>query len=236
MEEEERAIRAMPFVTTLSFVRAVKGKAEGWRVTLTCFACREYNSCGKKQEASVHISGERPTLLACLQELRKRLEEHHGNCAQALTEKDAADAVSAATVSPDTANVMQAMMKLEQAKVRAKTANKVTLEAEKERDAAATAVEELKRQLQPKRPRTDDDAGDAHDLLAEFDNWDLRDHRREGTRVQNRRNVQVGSRDNQQKPPRTGKDGFLHHTRLGLVGWISYWSCGDAARGLMRWL
>jgi hypothetical protein len=48
MEEEERAIRAMPFVTTLSFVRAVKGKAEGWRVTLTCFACREYNSCGKK--------------------------------------------------------------------------------------------------------------------------------------------------------------------------------------------
>jgi len=77
MEEEERAIRAMPFVTTLSFVRAVKGKAEGWRVTLTCFACREYNSCGKKQEASVHISGERPTLHACLQELRKRLEEHH---------------------------------------------------------------------------------------------------------------------------------------------------------------
>jgi hypothetical protein len=78
-----------------------------------------------------------------LQELRKRLEEHHGNCAQALTEK-------AATVSPDTANVLRAMMKLEQAKARAKTANKVALEAEKERDAAETAMEELKRQLQPK--------------------------------------------------------------------------------------
>ncbi len=89
-------------------------------------------------------------------------------------------------------------------------------------------MEELKRQLQPKRARTDDDAGDAHDLLAEFDNCDLSDHHREGTRVQNRRNVQVGSRDNQQKP-RTGKDGFLHHTRLGLVGWISYRCCGDAA-------
>ncbi len=38
--------------------------------------------------------------------------------------------------------------------------------------------------------------------------------------MQNRRNVQVGSRDNQQKP-RTGKVGFLHHTCLGLVGWIS---------------
>jgi hypothetical protein len=35
MEEEERTIRAMPFVTTLSFKRAVKGKEEGRRVTLT---------------------------------------------------------------------------------------------------------------------------------------------------------------------------------------------------------
>ena len=78
-------------------------------------------------------------------------------------------------------------------------------------------MEELKRQLQPKRLRTDDDAGDAHDLFAEFDNCDLSDHRREGTRMQNRRNVQVGSRDNQQKP-RPGKDGFLLHTRLGLGG------------------
>jgi hypothetical protein len=74
MEEEKRAIRAMTFVTTLSFVRAVKGKAEGWWVTLTCLACREYESCGKKQEASAHISGVRPALLACLQELRKRLD------------------------------------------------------------------------------------------------------------------------------------------------------------------
>ena len=46
--------------------------------------------------------------------------------------------------------------------------------------------------------------------------------------MQNRRNVQVGSRDNQQKP-RPGKDGFLLHTRLGLVGWIAYWCYGDAA-------
>ncbi len=45
--------------------------------------------------------------------------------------------------------------------------------------------------------------------------------------MQNRRNVQVGSRNNQSKP-RTGTDGFLHHTCLGLVGWISYWSLGDS--------
>ncbi len=131
-------------------------------------------------------------------------------------------------MNPDTPNVLQTMMKLEQAKARAKTVNTVALETEKEKDAAEKTVEELKRKLQPKRARTDDDAGDAHDLLAEFDNCDLSDHRREGTHVQNRHTVQVGSRDNQQKP-RTGKDGFLHHTSLCLFGWISYWCCGDAA-------
>ncbi len=108
-------------------------------------------------------------------------------------------------------------MKLEQANARAKTANKVALEAEKEKDAAEKAVEELKRQLQPKRAPSNADAGDAHEIHAEVDNWDLRDHRREGTRVQNRRNVQVGSRDNQQKP-RPGKDGFLFTPVLVWLG------------------
>jgi hypothetical protein len=57
-----------------------------------------------------------------------------------------------------------------------------------------------------------EDAGDDHEMFAEVDNWYLRDHRREATRVQNRRNVELGSLHNQQKP-RTGKDGFSHHTR-----------------------
>ncbi len=41
--------------------------------------------------------------------------------------------------------------------------------------------------------------------------------------MQNRRNVQVGCRDNQQKP-RPGKDGFLPHTRLGLVANQTAWT------------
>jgi len=48
---EERAIRAMPIVTALAYVRAVKDKARGVRVTLTCYNCREYGSCEKPQEA-----------------------------------------------------------------------------------------------------------------------------------------------------------------------------------------
>jgi hypothetical protein len=87
----------------------------------------------------------------------------------------------------------------------------IVLETEKENDAAEKVVEELKRQLQPKRARSDADAGDDHEILSE-----------------NRRNVQVGSRINQQQP-HPDKDGFLLHTRLGLVGWIAYWCCGDAA-------
>jgi hypothetical protein len=211
IEEVKCAIRKLSFVTVLSSVRAVKGKGRGYGVTLRCSSCEEYGSCGKKQEPPVQVSSVHPTEFACLQELLKRLQDRHGNCAEVLTKKDSADAASGATVNPDTPNVLQAMMQLEQAKTRAKTANRVALEAEKEKDAAEKEVEELKRQLHPNSAHTDDDAGDAHDLLAKFDNCDLSDHRREGTRVQNRRNVQVGSRDNQQKP-RTGKDGFLHHT------------------------
>ena len=85
----ERAIRAMPIVTTLSYVRAVKDKARGVRVTLTCYNCREYGSCEKPQEAPIHLSKERTTMRACLQEVLKRLEENpsHGNCAEALAKK-----------------------------------------------------------------------------------------------------------------------------------------------------
>jgi hypothetical protein len=187
IEEVKRAIRALLFVTKLSPVDAHKDKAAGWGATLKCASCP--GCCGKRQEAPVQLSRDRKTELACLQELLKRLQDRHFECAQAVTKKAAADAQAAATVNPDTPNVLQTMMKLEQAKARAKTANKVALEAEKEKDAAERAVEELKWQLQPKRARNDDDAGDAHDLLAEFDICDLSDHRREGTRVQNRRNV-----------------------------------------------
>ena len=165
----------------------------GGGVSLRYSACEEYDTCGKKQEPPVLVSSVHPTELACFQELIRRLYDRHVDCGEDVAKKDAADAVSVATVNPDTPNVLQAMMQLEQGKTRAKTTNRVALETEKEKDTAEKAVEELKRQLQPKRTLTDDDAGDAHDLLAEFDNCDLSVHHREGTRVQNCLNVQVGS-------------------------------------------
>ena len=155
-------------MTKLSPVGGRNSHGDGYRVTLRCPSCEEYGSCGKKQEPPVQVSSVHPTELACLQELLKRLQDRHVDCAEALAKTAAADAVSAATVSPDPPNVLQAMMQPQQAKSRAEAANKLALEAEKERDAAEKAVEELKRQLQPKRAHTDDDVGDAHDLLAEL--------------------------------------------------------------------
>ena len=72
------------------------------------------------------------------------------NALKVLLKKAAADTQASVDVSPDTPNVLQVMMKLEQAKTRAKASNKVALEEEKEKDATEKATEELKRQLQPK--------------------------------------------------------------------------------------
>ena len=86
-------------------------------------------------------------MLACLQELLKRLQDRHVEYAQTVVKKTAADAASSVTVSPDTPYVLKAMIQVEQAKTRAKAANKLALEVEKEKSAAEKAVEELKRQL-----------------------------------------------------------------------------------------
>jgi hypothetical protein len=48
---------------------------------------------------------------------------------------------------------------------------------QKARDELHNRIQQIEEQLQPKRARIDDDAGDAHEKLAEVDNWDLRDHR-----------------------------------------------------------
>jgi hypothetical protein len=138
-----------------------------------------------------------------LQELRKRLEENHGQCAEALTKKAAADAQAAAAVSPDTPNVMQAMMLFQQAQHRAKAAqdrakaaqdeakfaNKDPLQAEKENDAAQKEVQELQLVMETKRARTHaTTANDDEECETQsWEDWDLPDHRREAARIQNRR-------------------------------------------------
>jgi hypothetical protein len=108
IEEIKCDIRVLPFVTKLSPLRAHKGHGAGWGVSLTCSASEEYDSCGKKQEPPLQVSSVHPTELTYLQEVLKRLQGRHVDCAEAV----------------------------DKAKARAKTTNKVPLESEKEKDAA----------------------------------------------------------------------------------------------------
>jgi hypothetical protein len=134
IEEVHRTIQALPFVTKLSPVHAHNGHGPGWGVLLRYSACEEYDSCGKKQEPPVQVSSVHPTELACLQELLKRLQDRHVEYASVVKKADAdaqaVDTEVAVVVSPDTRNVLQAMIQLEQAKTRVKATNKFALETE----------------------------------------------------------------------------------------------------------
>jgi hypothetical protein len=125
-----------------------------------------------------------------------------GQCVQVVVkaEKSAADAP----------NVMQAMMLFQQAKNRAKAtqdrakaaqdeakvANKVALQEEKDNDDAQKEVQELQRVMEPKRARTHPATADDDEECENqsCDDWDLPDHRREDTRIQNHLSIPFGSR------------------------------------------
>jgi hypothetical protein len=182
-------------VTKLSTVGARNSHGHGYQVSLRYSSCEEYGSCGKKQEPPVQVSSRHPTLFACLEELLKRLQDRHVECVEAVAQKASTDVDSTATETPDAQNVLQTMMQLDQAKTRAKAANKVVLHVEKEKDTDEQEVERLQQLLQAKRART-------HSTTA------------------SRSEVPT---------PKEGKTDPLEHSRLGLVGWIEYWSLGNCA-------
>jgi hypothetical protein len=138
-------------------------------------------------------------------------------------EKDAADASTKRPADADegaaSLNATEVLMlntRLKMIQERAAQANKAALEAEKERDELHNPIEQIEQRLHPKRARSHEDGdGDAHEMLPEVDNWDLRVHRQQATRVQNRRNVQVGSRKNQPEPWQNQRSLSRHHARQG---------------------
>ena len=236
---EKRAIEDLPVVSSVRLHAGDKTHKAGVYANLRCCAASPFGGCGAKLVGPIRKSIERPTNVDCFRELGRVIQRDHGpTCiaaAQELqaAEKDAADAstkrpADEAAASLNANDVLMLHRRLKMIQKRAAEANKAALEAEKERDELHNQIEQIEEQLHPKRARTHDAAGDAHEVIGEVENWDLRDHRQQETRVQNRRNVQVGSRQNQAQP-RAGTDGFLHHKRLGLVGWIAYWCLGDSA-------
>ncbi len=98
----------------------------------------------------------------------------------------------------------------------AKVSNKVALQAEKDNDAAQKELQELQRVMEPKRARTHAATAD-DDFSCEkqsCDDWELPDHRREATRIQNRRSIPLGSRGEVQTP-QEGKAG----QPWSILGW-----------------
>jgi hypothetical protein len=84
-----------------------------YQVSLRCSTCEEHGTCEKKQETPVQVWSRHPTLIACLQDLLKRLQDRHDECAQVVAKAEKAAA--------DTPNVMQVMMVFQQGKDRSKT-------------------------------------------------------------------------------------------------------------------
>ena len=111
-------------------------------------------------------------------------------------------------------------MKMEQLRMRAKQLNEVSLATQKEREAVEQEMAQMQRAVQPKRARMEEPTEEEDGPPAGVDDWDLADHRREMTRVANRRAVDLLVPERDPNKPRTGKDGFLHHARYGLVGGV----------------
>ena len=78
-----------------------------------------------------------------------------------------------------------------------KAAKKVALEAEKDNDAAQKEVQELQRVMEPKRARTNSTTPNDHEECDEQSSgdMDIADYRREAARIQKRRSVALGSRE-----------------------------------------
>ena len=90
-------------------------RGDGDRLRFRTRDAKEYGSCPKKQEnhkfksradTQVQVSSRHPTELVCLKEMLKRLQDRHVECAEPVAKKGAADAASAAAVSPDAPNVL----------------------------------------------------------------------------------------------------------------------------------
>ena len=144
----------------------------------------------------------------------------------------AADQSSRAGASKDTrpepnVDALQAMMRLRAAKQAAAEANAAVVAAERAKEAAEAEVEAYERAL-GKRPRTEAEQTEAEGPTSSIDEWDYADHRREMTRMINRRAIEIGSKEHEREL-RTGKDGYLHHARMGLVGAVAYWALGSTA-------
>lgn len=177
-----------------------------------------------------------PTYLVAIEKLIEKIELTHGADCIAFAEQ--AKAAAAATDEPSGArtDVLRAMMKLKALRTRADVANEAVLAIEKERDQAEVDYAELAAELQPpaKRP-CDGTAGDQvapHEPRTSWQDWHLSTFRREEGHAVRRRAVPLQA-DVALTERRRGGEGYLRHSRRGLVGAVQDWARGSMAAAAM---
>ena len=119
-------------------------------------------------------------------------------------------------------------MELAAARASASAAKEAALVTQEAQRLAEERVTKLEAALRGPQPRMLDDGP----ALATEHAWNLATHAREMTRVMRRRKMALGTRT-LAPSPRDGKDGYLEHPRLGLVGAVRYWARGVVATAVM---
>ena len=203
--------------------------------------CRSSHESSRDKQPYVDLNNRKagddgavPTWDVAAQKLLTLIETKHVGCVEAAqaarmaaaAQSTPASGSSSGTRSEPSVDALQAMMRLNAAKQAAAAANAAVVAAERAREAAEAEVEAYERAL-GKRPRTETET-EAEGPTIATDDWDYADHRRETTRVMNRRVIEIGSNETEREL-RTGKDGYLHHSRTGLVGAVAYWALGSTA-------
>ena len=188
----KREIEDLPVVSSLSFIRAIGRDKAGYRVNLFCDAASLYGGCKDgacrvKRVGPVRMSTKHPTMRDCLRALLARIQQDHGSdCVAAVQAWQAASSTAESTKRPadegatsrNANDVLMLRAQLKSLGERAVIANKAALEAEKARDELHNQIEQIEQRLHPKRARSHEDGdGDAHEMLPEVDDWDLRVHR-----------------------------------------------------------
>ena len=120
MNDEMRAIESMVIVGVLKYTAAGKehgnwrDSAAGFGVTLRCHSARDHGACGKRAVGPVRLnSTTRTTLLDCLTELRRKLQEEHGSCISVVNEHAEIMQENAPAASQD---ALRTMMDLSEAR------------------------------------------------------------------------------------------------------------------------
>ena len=100
------------------------------------------------------------------------------------------------------------------------------------KDAVEREVQDLKRELGGKKARAEASTIETNEgMPADAGDLDLADHCCHATQWWNRCQVELSSLE-EAPAPRTGKDGYLEHPRLGLMGCDTYWEHGGMAHAV----